>query len=94
MPAAETGPTRVSDLLGVEVYDGSGRTIGRIADLITNDAAEPAVVAAIVTRPPWGRLLGYERESATGPQLLELFARVTLRRNSRRIEWRDLRLSR
>jgi len=92
LPAAE--PRRVSDFLGAEVYDDGGRSIGRIADLITDDAETPTIVAAIVTRPPWGRLLGYERESATGPKLLELFARVTLRRNSQRVEWRDLRLSR
>jgi hypothetical protein len=83
---------RVSDFLGARVYDDSGRTIGRVADLITDDADAPAIVAAVVTRPPWGRLLGYERDSATGPKLLELIARVTLRRNSRRVEWRDLRL--
>jgi sporulation protein YlmC with PRC-barrel domain len=92
LPEVEPGLRRVSDLLGAEVYDESGRSIGRIADLITDDAENPAVVAALVTRPPWGRLLGYERESATGPKLLELFARATLRRNSRRVEWRDLRL--
>jgi len=84
----------VSDLLGAKVYDESGRSIGRIADLITDDAETPAIVAALVTRPPWGRLLGYERDSATGPKLLELFARAALRRNSQQIAWRDLRLSR
>jgi sporulation protein YlmC with PRC-barrel domain len=99
LPAVDPGDRspnllRASDLLGAEVYDDSGQAIGRIADLITDDGETPEVVAAIVTRRPWGRLLGYERESATGPKLLELFARVALRRNSRRIEWPDLRLSR
>jgi sporulation protein YlmC with PRC-barrel domain len=86
------GIERASDLLGATVYDAGGRSLGRIADLITDDSNPPAIVAAIVTRPPWGRLLGYERESATGPKLLELFARAALRRNSQRIDWRDLHL--
>ena len=88
MPAVE----RASDLLGMKVYDASGGYLGRIADLITNDGDRPSIVAAVVTRPPWGRLLGYERDSATGPKLLELFARAVLRRNSQRVEWADLRL--
>jgi hypothetical protein len=46
----------------------------------------------VVTRPPWGRLLGYERKSATGPKLLELFAHAVLRRNSQQIDWPDLHL--
>jgi sporulation protein YlmC with PRC-barrel domain len=85
-------PERASDLLGVKVYDRSGRYLGRVADLIADDGERPSIVAAVVTRPPWGRLLGYERESATGPKLLELFARAVLRRNSQRVEWSDLRL--
>lgn len=83
---------RVSDLLGVKAYDASGRYLGRVADLITDDGDRPSIVAAVVTRPPWGRLLGYERKSATGPKLLEMFARAVLRRNSQHVDWSDLHL--
>ena len=84
---------RASDLLGRKVYDASGRYLGRIADLVAEEGDRPSIVAAVVTRPPWGRLLGYERESATGPKLLELFARSVMRRDSQRIDWNELRLS-
>jgi sporulation protein YlmC with PRC-barrel domain len=83
---------RASDLLGQKAYDASGRYLGRIADLVADDGDRPSIVAAVVTRPPWGRLLGYERESATGPKLLELFARAVMRRNSQRVDWSDLHL--
>jgi sporulation protein YlmC with PRC-barrel domain len=89
VPAVE----RASDLLGLKVYDAEGKYLGRIADLVTEGDDDPVIVAAIVTRPPWGRLLGYERESATGPKLLELLARSVMRRDSQRIDWNDLRLS-
>jgi PRC-barrel domain len=89
VPAVE----RASDLLGLKVYDAEGKYVGRVADLVTEGDDDPVIVAAVVTRPPWGRLLGYERESATGPKLLELFARSVMRRNSQRIAWNDLRLS-
>jgi hypothetical protein len=95
MPAVEPGPNglRASDLLGLTVYDADGRPVGRIADLITEGAGDPAIVAAVVTKPPWGRLLGYERDNAAGPKLLQRFARAVLRRDSRRIDWDELRLS-
>jgi hypothetical protein len=80
---------RASDLLGAAAFDAAGRPIGHIADLVVEDTA---IVAAVVTRRPWGRLLGYERASARGPWLLETFARAVLRRDSRRVPWADLRL--
>jgi len=69
-----------------------GRTAGdgRIADLITDD--DGRVIAAIVVRGRWGRLLGYERAEAAGPWLLEHLARWIWRRNATEIPWADLRL--
>jgi hypothetical protein len=95
MPAVEPGPDglRASDLLGLTVYDTHGRPVGRIADLITEGLDDPAIVAAVVTKPPWGRLLGYERDTAAGPLLLQRLARAVLRRDSQRIGWDELRLS-
>jgi len=93
MPATEPAPTalRASDLLGHHATDRDGEPLGRIADLVVEDTA---VVAVVITKGIWGRLLGYERDSAHGPALLEWLARRVLRRNSRRIPWPDVRLSR
>jgi hypothetical protein len=91
LPAHDPGPQRLraSDLLGARAFDAAGAPIGKIADLVVEDNA---IVAANVTRGPWGRLLGYEREAARGPWLLEVAARAVLRRNSRRVPWAELRL--
>jgi sporulation protein YlmC with PRC-barrel domain len=83
--------TRAGDLIGRRVRGPDGEDLGRIADLVVDDD-DATVVAAIVTRGPWGRLLGYERDSAHGPWLLERFARAVLRRESRRVPWEDVRL--
>lgn len=45
---------------------------------------------AVVARRPWGRLLGYEREQATGPWLLQAFARLVMHRRVRVFDWVDL----
>jgi sporulation protein YlmC with PRC-barrel domain len=81
---------RAGDLIGRRAYGSDGSDLGRIADLVVDDAA--TIVAAIVTKGPWGRLLGYERDSAGGPWLLERLARAVLRRASREVPWEDLRL--
>jgi sporulation protein YlmC with PRC-barrel domain len=83
-------PDRASGILGRQVRDHDGRPLGRIADLITDDSYR--ITAAIVVRGRWGRLLGYQRDEATGPWLLEQFARHVLRRDSTEIPWDDLRL--
>ena len=84
MPAPE--PLRAGDLLGRRVTGPDGTDLGRVADLVVEG---DAVVAVIVTRPPWGRLLGYERPAAGGPWLLEVAARAILRRRSARVPWAD-----
>ena len=88
MPATEPARSglRASDLLGRPVAGPDGRTLGRVADLVVDDGT---IVAVIVTRPPWGRLLGYERDQTTGPWLLEFVARAILRRDSTEIPWAD-----
>jgi sporulation protein YlmC with PRC-barrel domain len=87
---------RASEILGRPVYDGGGELLGRISDLVTEPAADGThrVTAALVVRGPWGRLLGYERDERTGPWILEHLARIILRRNTTRIPWPDLHLSR
>ncbi|HEX5198779.1 hypothetical protein ACFQS1_02295 [Paractinoplanes rhizophilus] len=75
---------RAGDLLGRRIG------AGRIADLITDD--DGRVVAAIVVKGRWGRLLGYERAETTGPWLLEQFARRVWRRNAVEVAWADLDL--
>ena len=89
MPAREPGPDglRASDLLGRDVFDADGTHLGRVADLVVEDTR---IVAVEVTKGIWGRLLGYERESAHGPWPLEQLARAVLRRNSRRVAWDEV----
>ncbi|UQU67810.1 PRC-barrel domain-containing protein [Couchioplanes caeruleus] len=84
---------RASDVLGRPVADGSGRSLGRVADLETvrDPDGTHRVVAAIVAGGRWGRLLGYERAERTGPWLLEHLARRVMRRTVTRVPWHDLR---
>ncbi|GIM90922.1 hypothetical protein [Paractinoplanes toevensis] len=76
--------TRAGALIGRPVAGG------RIADLIVDD--DHRVVAAIVVRGRWGRLLGYERDETGGPWLLERLARRVWRRNAVEVPWAELRL--
>jgi sporulation protein YlmC with PRC-barrel domain len=91
---AEQRPLRVSQLLGREVRDRGGQIVGRVADLHTErDSAGPELVtAAIVTGGRWGRLLGYERDEATGPWLLEKLAHYVVRRETRHVPIDELEL--
>jgi sporulation protein YlmC with PRC-barrel domain len=87
---------RASDILGRRVHDDTGKPIGRIADLITEPAADGTqqrVTAAIVVHHHWGRLLGYERRQMTGPWILEHLARLILRRNAQEVPWHKLRIA-
>ena len=86
---ATNEPVRAGDLIGRHAYGSDGEDLGRIADLVVDD--DTTIVAAIVTRGPWGRLLGYERDSVRGPWILETVARAVLRRDSRRVAWSDAR---
>lgn len=81
---------RAGEILGRVVRDGAGNELGRVADLITDDRNR--VVAALVVRGRWGRLLGYERAETTGPWLIEKLARRVWRRNAVEVVWADLRV--
>ena len=83
----------VSSLIGRSVRGPDGEPAGRIADLITERGPDgrERVVAAMVTHGRWGRLLGYERDEATGPWLLEHLARRLMRQHCSRISWTDVR---
>ncbi|MGW4210906.1 PRC-barrel domain-containing protein [Lentzea sp. NPDC004789] len=81
-----------SDYLGRVVHDGSGRELGRVADLIAHVGQDgvPRVTGVLIT-PRWrGRLLGYERPGVQGPWLLERLARW-LHRGTREIPWDEIR---
>jgi sporulation protein YlmC with PRC-barrel domain len=88
-------PDRVGDILGRPAYDLSGELIGRVADVVTEREADgrERVIALVVTRGRWGRLLGYERDEVVGPWLLESFARLVLRREMRQVPWGQVRLA-
>ncbi|HEX6497885.1 MAG TPA: PRC-barrel domain-containing protein [Micromonosporaceae bacterium] len=94
-PGDPTKALKASDLLGREVGDRNGNRLGRIADLVVEPdvGGSPRVVEAMVVRGPWGRLLGYEDPQHTGPWLLDVVARLIMRRDVRRIPWRDLVLA-
>jgi hypothetical protein len=72
-----------------------GRDLGRVADLETDTGPDglPRVTALIVTAPPWGRLLGYERDEVRGPWIVERVARWIVRRNVHRVPWEEAVLS-
>jgi sporulation protein YlmC with PRC-barrel domain len=80
-----------AELIGRAAYDRSGRYLGRVADLVVDDRdGSWRVTEVVVTKPPWGRLLGYERAEETGPWLLVVLARRLLRRDTRRLPWREV----
>ena len=85
-------PLRVSQIVRRPVTDRAGRTLGRVADVETDRGADgrERVVALVVTAGRWGRLLGYERDEATGPWILERLARAVLRRRTVRVTWDEL----
>lgn len=86
----ENKTLRSGDFIGRTVLDADGRSIGRIADLQLDG---DTVVGAVVTAGPWGRLLGYERESSGGPWLLEVLARAVFRRGGKDLPWSEIRLA-
>jgi hypothetical protein len=82
---------RANLIIGRQARTLDGKPVGRIVDLVVDDATM-TVTDAVVTSGPWGRLLGYEREEVTGPWLIEIIARRLLRRHVRRIPWADINL--
>jgi sporulation protein YlmC with PRC-barrel domain len=84
---------RASELIGAPVRDLDGRPLGRVADLVTEGAADgrPVVVEVVVSPRRTGRLLGYERPGASGPWLVDRVARLLYRR-TRRLPWAQVRI--
>jgi hypothetical protein len=81
-------------LIQQPAYDLTGQYLGRVADLIadTDATGRYRITEVVVSRPPWGRLLGYERDEVHGPWLLEILARAVLRRDVRRLPWSAVRI--
>ncbi len=81
-------------LLKRPAYDLTGQYLGRVADVVvdTDATGRYRITEVVVSRPPWGRLLGYERDEVTGPWLLEVLARGLLRRGMRRLPWSAVRI--
>jgi len=90
------GDTRAGALIGRRAYLRSGEFLGRIADLVAEGDLQSGlrVTKVVCARRPWGRLLGYERRQATGPWLLQTFARLVMHRRVRVVDWEELDLSR
>jgi len=90
------GEVRAGDLIGRTAYHRNGDRLGTIADLIADGHPHNGltVTHVIVARKPWGRLLGYERNQATGPWLLQAFARAVMHRRVTTIAWDELDTSR
>jgi hypothetical protein len=93
MPA-EPGVLRAADLIDRPAYDLAGGYLGRVADLVVapDGQGRQRITEVVVSPRPWGRLLGYEREDASGPWLVERFARRVLRRKVRRLPWSAVRI--
>ncbi|WBB81049.1 PRC-barrel domain-containing protein [Micromonospora sp. WMMD882] len=85
-------PPRVSDLIGVPVAGPDGRRLGRVVDVVAEADRQGRLrlTGVLVTRGPWGRLLGYERDGVSGPWLVEAVARWIIRRRVTRLPWSEL----
>ena len=68
---------RMSDLLGAELMDQHGRTVGKVHDVRLQRANAPTdagyqVAGLIVGRRAMGVRFGFDRGGASGPWLLKL----------------------
>jgi hypothetical protein len=79
-------------LIGRTAYDRDGQRLGTIADLIADGDLRTGlrVTHVVIAQRPWGRLLGYERRQATGPWLIQKFARLVIHRRVRTVDWADI----
>lgn len=87
---------RASDLLGHQVIDADGDTIGVVTDLrciqdgpLRGTQATLRVDSLLVSRHHTGSLLGYDRRQQQGPWLVRLIIR-TLHRRMHVIPWSDI----
>jgi sporulation protein YlmC with PRC-barrel domain len=92
--ANEPATLRFGALLGQPVHDRDGRLLGRVADVVTEADADgrEQITELMVTKGPWGRLLGYEDSQPTGPWLLDRLARAIFRRDAQRVDWSDVQV--
>ncbi|MCU1358186.1 MAG: PRC-barrel domain containing protein [Acidimicrobiales bacterium] len=88
---------RLSDLLGAEVVDRDGRSLGRVRDVrLVQDGPIQGTFGAglrieglVVGRVAVASRLGYDREGVEAPWLVARIARV-LSRDSRHVPWSDV----
>ena len=88
---------KLSDLLGADAYDESGRRLGRVHDVqlsqdgpMVGTTATFRMVGLIVSPNSLGSRLGLDSPAAKGPWLLTTLARW-LQRNTMVIDWADVR---
>jgi hypothetical protein len=84
---------KVSDLIGLDVVDRSGRALGRVLELRCvldgpprGSLATPRIDALITTRRHTGFLLGYDRPQQRGPWLVRAIS-TRLHRHRKIIPW-------
>ena len=96
MPPENSATLRVGALLGRPVHDRDGTLLGRVADVVTRagPGGREQITELIVTKGPWGRLLGYEDTQPTGPWPLNRLAHFMFRRDVRRVPWDEADLDR
>jgi hypothetical protein len=82
---------RASDLIRQPAYDRAGRRLGTVVDLVAEpDPPGMSSVVAVMVNPHWhGRLLGYVRDEACGPWLLEHLAKL-ISRGMRTVAWNEV----
>lgn len=87
---------RASDLLGVEVRDGTAALLGHVIDLratldgpLSGPLRAPRITALVVSRRKVGPYLGYQQPDQRGPWLIRAVVR-RLHRRIRVIDWSDI----
>jgi sporulation protein YlmC with PRC-barrel domain len=88
---------RVSDLIGADVVDAAGASLGVVTDVrlaqvgrIEAGRSELVVECLLVSTRHTGSLFGYERGRTQGPWLLRTLIRW-LHRGAFVVDWSDLR---
>lgn len=85
---------RAAELLGRTAYDGSGRRLGRVVDIVVEPGGPQRrlrLCALVVAPHAYSRLVGSGLEPASGPWLIATVARV-LGHGSREVPVTDVRL--
>jgi sporulation protein YlmC with PRC-barrel domain len=84
---------RASDLIGLDVVDADGATLGVVTDLrciqdgpLRGAMQAPRVSALVISRRHTGSLLGYDRRAQQGPWLLRRIVQF-LHRDAVLVPW-------